>query len=104
MKNFKHILSIFIITSLILVSCSKDDTPAEVNEVETFTRVVLKVGSDTYTYNVGSTAPEIKLTLGTDYKTSAEIANQAAGIVCEEVGVVSVSKDSLKEIIGKFNL
>ena len=47
MKNFKHILSIFIITSLILVSCSKDDTTAEVNEVETFTRVVLKVGSDT---------------------------------------------------------
>ena len=39
-----------------------------------------------------------------DYKTSAEIANQAAGIVCEEVGVVPVSKNSLKDIIGKFNL
>ena len=72
MKNFKHILSIFIITSLILVSFIKDDTPAEFNEMETFTRVVLKVGSDTYTYNVGSPAPEIKLTLGTDYKTSIE--------------------------------
>lgn len=39
-----------------------------------------------------------------DYKTSAEIANQAAGIVCEEVGVVPVSKNSFKDIIGKFNL
>ena len=39
-----------------------------------------------------------------DYKTSAKIANQAAGIVCEEVGVVPVSKNSFKDIIGKFNL
>ena len=39
-----------------------------------------------------------------DYKTSAEIANQAAGLVCEEVGVVPVSKNSLKDIIDKFNL
>ena len=29
-----------------------------------------------------------------DYKISEEIANQAAGIVCEEVGVVPVSKNS----------
>tara|TARA_B100001248_G_scaffold244875_1_gene214277 strand:- start:254 stop:1204 length:951 start_codon:yes stop_codon:yes gene_type:complete len=39
-----------------------------------------------------------------DHKTSAEIANQAAGVVCEEVGVVPISKNSIKDIIGKFNL
>lgn len=70
----KNILSKISLVSLLLLFsyCSKDDDPVEVNEVETFTRVVLKVGSDTYTYNVGSPAPEIKLTLDTSYETSIE--------------------------------
>lgn len=70
----KNIISKIALLSLLLIFsyCSKSDDPVEVNEVETFTRVVLKVGGDTYTYNVGSPAPEIKLAFGEVYGTSIE--------------------------------
>ena len=70
----KNIISKIALLSLLLIFsyCSKSDDPVEVNETETFTRVVLKVGGDTYTYNVGSPALEIKLALGEVYGTSIE--------------------------------
>ena len=70
----KNIISKIALLSLLLIFsyCSKSDDPVEVNEVEAFTRVVLKVGGYTYTYNVGSPAPEIKLAFGEVYGTSIE--------------------------------
>tara|TARA_B100001057_G_scaffold77754_1_gene72774 strand:- start:1114 stop:1638 length:525 start_codon:yes stop_codon:yes gene_type:complete len=71
---YKNILSKISLVSLLLIFsyCSKDDDPVEVNEVETFTRVTLNIGGEDYEYNVGSPAPEIKLALGQDYKTSVK--------------------------------
>jgi len=40
---------------------------------------------------------------GGDFKEAAELANYAAGTVCEEVGVVPVTKGKLHEIINHHN-
>ena len=71
---YKNILSKISLVSLLLIFsyCSKDDNPVEVNEAETFTRVVLKVGADTYTYNVGEAVPEVKLDSNKSYSVSLE--------------------------------
>ena len=83
----KNIISKIALLSLLLIFsyCSKSDDPVEINEVETFTRVVLKVGGEVYEYNVGSPAPEIKLTLDTAYKTSIEFYDASDPIAPENM-------------------